>query len=459
MGSRTKASSGCFIAAGIALSGCGASSDTGSGNPDMTVGAANGRGGQGGSATGGGNAAPIVATNPPASVEEIGSSSPSTPPLTSGLPGVEVPDFSGFSPGSSVMSGASGCQQAQREFVPQIPTVFILVDRSNSMFLSNPPGTTSNAWGPLRTGVLQVIEDLQAEVRFGFGAFSGQGATCPDMPSEDADTNNHADIAELYNSLEQSAFKDTPTLLALNAVAEQLWGDTTPGGKYILFVTDGEPDYCDDGNVLCPPDSVVGRLQKLALGLDDTGAQNPPIQTFVFGIDSVLSTISPEVLQAFANAGAGQPVAELTAIPNAFFDQCRGVAGWAADFATTGRQLVPGASVGVYSPVGGTATLYRPDPTDQAQLIEQIRSALAGVKSCTFDLAGDGIEVDLSRQDLGTAARVLMGGTPVPFDELNGWHMLSSTTVELAGAACESWRVPGVTSLDFDFPCDLIIIR
>ena len=108
---------------------------------------------------------------------------------------------------------------------------------------------------------------------------------------------------------------------------------------------------------------------------------------------------------------------------------------------------------------GGHRHALPSDPTDQAQLIEQIRTALAGVKSCTFDLEGDGIEVDISRQDLGTAARVLLEGSPVPFDAVNGWHMLSSTTVQLEGAACESWRVPGATSLDFDFPCDLIIIR
>src|SRR5688572_382047 len=203
MGTSTKASSGRIIAVSIALSSCSASSDSGSGNPEMTLGTANGRDGQGASSAGGGRSAPTIATNPPASVEEIGLSSPSTPPVTSGLPGVEVPDFSGFSPGSPPMSGPIGCQQAQRDFVPQIPTVFLLVDRSNSMFLPNPPGSNSNAWGPLRTGVLQVIEDLQSEVRFGFGAFSGQGATCPDMPSEAADTDNHADIAELYNSLDQ----------------------------------------------------------------------------------------------------------------------------------------------------------------------------------------------------------------------------------------------------------------
>src|SRR5688572_19569767 len=93
-----------------------------------------------------------------------------------------------------------GCQQASRTFVPNIPTVFILVDRSASMFDVNQQGT--NAWSPLRTGVLQVISDLQADVRFGFGAFSGQGTTCPDMPMQAPAINNQPAIATLFNSLE-----------------------------------------------------------------------------------------------------------------------------------------------------------------------------------------------------------------------------------------------------------------
>jgi hypothetical protein len=377
----------------------------------------------------------------------------------SSLPGgFEPPDFSGFDPG--LPSEASmACQQAERVFVPQIPTVFMLVDRSGSMFQENPPGSGRNAWGALRSGVLEVIEDLQSEVRFGFGAFSGQGATCPDMPSTALALDNHAPIASLYNSLERSDYKDTPTLLVINEVARQLWNDPTEGDKYILFVTDGEPDYCDDGNALCPPDSVVGRLQKLALGLDDAGAQNAPIRTFVFGIDSPLSTISPEVLQAFANAGVGQPVAPLVADPFGLYDQCNSVPGWSADFATTGKLRVRGATIGDYAALGGNATVYRPDPTDQAELVEQIRAALAGVKSCAFDLGGDGIQVDVSRPDLGVAARVLIDGAPLPFDAVNGWRMLSGTTVQLEGAACERWRVPGETSIEFDFPCDVIIVR
>jgi len=360
------------------------------------------------------------------------------------------------------------CQQAMRSFTPKTPTVFILVDRSFSMFDVNAQGT--NAWIPLRTGVLQVVSDLQSDVRFGFGAFSGQGNTCPDMPITKPDFQNQAAIAGLYNSLDRSMFKDTPTIAALKLAAQTLWSDPFEGDKYILFVTDGEPDYCDDGNALCPPDSVVGRLQNLALGLDDAGVQQTPIHTLVFGVNSPLTTISPEVLQAFANAGAEQPVQPIRPSPNqpydpnALYDQCNSVPGWAEDFAATGKVAARGQTIGSYIDptdplqVAGSTTVYRPDPNDQAALIGQIRAALAGVKSCSFDLTGD-VKVDLARADLGDKAKISINGNAVPFDASNGWHMLSETTVQLEGQACADWRVPSETSISFDFPCDVIVLR
>jgi hypothetical protein len=445
----------CLVGLGLASWGCGATSDAPVG-ARASGGAEPPPGDRSASpdAPSTGSAPPAIA----AGARDLPGTVPdATPPEVSSLTGVEGPDFSTFDPGGP-REPASGCQQAARTFVPQIPTVFILVDRSGSMFDENPPGSGQNAWGSLRRGVLQVISELDSEVRFGFGAFSGQAATCPDMPSTGLALDNAPAIALLYDSLERSMYKDTPTMLALKAVADRLWSEPIPGSKYVLFVTDGEPDYCDDGNALCPPDSVVGRLQKMALGLDDSGLQNEPIQTLVFGIDSPLSTISPEVLAAFANAGAGQPVAAL-ASPTGIFDQCSTVPGWSADFATTGKVAARGASIGDYSALGGNATVYRPDPTDQAELVTQIRAALAGVKSCAFDLGGDGVQVDVSRADLGILAHVSIDGSDVPLDAANGWHMLSGTTVQLEGAACERWRLPGETSIAFDFPCAVIVVR
>ena len=74
-------------------------------------------------------------------------------------------------------------------------------------------------------------------------------------------------------------------------------------------------------------------------------------------------------------------------------DNLKNIPGWRTDFDATGKQPVRGQTIGSYATdptLAGTATVYRPDPNDQAALTEQIRAALAGVKSCTFDLGEDG---------------------------------------------------------------------
>lgn len=407
------------------------------------------------------NAAPDLSPAP-------GGGSTQAPPTASGASGFDVGDDVGE------QVAPMGCQQAERNFIPKIPTVFLLVDRSGTMFDPIASGSDVTAWSALRTGVLDVMQDLEQSVRFGFGAFSGQALAnnqCMlDVPSVPPALNNYSAVAALYEPLARPAnSKETPTVLALTAVAQQLRSDPLEGDKYILFVTDGEPDYCGDGNSLCPPDSVVGLLQDLAAGIGPDGTAAAPIQTLVFGISSQNTQILPTVLQGFANAGAGQPVAPITPPgqttydPNALYDQCNGVPGWAADFVSTGKPAVRGQSIGTYAAdptLGGSAPVYRPDPSDQAALTEQIRAALAGVKSCTFDLGGDGVKVDLTRQDLGQVARVLVNGAALPFDATNGWHMLSETTVQLEGAACTAWRAPTLeTSINFDFPCDIFILR
>lgn len=373
-----------------------------------------------------------------------------------------------------------GCQQAQREFIPKIPAVFVLVDRSGTMFdpIPSENGQTVTPWGSLRVGVLDVMRELEGAVSFGFGAFSGQNLGAPecrlDAPGVPPQLDNYDAIASLYEPLERptdAQNKETPTTLALVNAATQLRETVTDGDRYILFVTDGEPDYCDDGNNLCPPDSVVGLLQDLAAGVDRDGTTHPPIQTLVFGISSPSANIQQSALQNFANAGAGQPVAYFTANANPAdpnyldptYDQCAGVPGWSTDFATTGKTAARGVTIGTYvadPTAAGTAPVFRPDPLDQAALTEQIRTALAGVKSCTFDLGEDGVQVDLSRQDLGEKAKVVVNGNPVAFDATNGWSMLSETTVALAGEACTAWRSPTIqTSISFDFPCDIFVPR
>jgi hypothetical protein len=368
--------------------------------------------------------------------------------------------------GSSGVAGAAGktapggtgggtCRVFEDRPDATAPTVFVLVDRSGSMFhclgqssIGNCTDLSDTPWAKLKTGVLDVVSSLQGQIRFGFGAFTGETTgTCPMFDKVDPAIDNGTAITTLYNALQPPTKGETPTARVLATVRGLLAADTTPGQKYILFVTDGEPDYCGDGNGLCAVDGVVAQLQTL---------KGAGITTFVFGLQAPgISTVSSATLQAFANAGAGQPVAAPIDPPSYIYSQCSSgssdpnVIGWKQDYAAAGRT---GATpLGSYSS-NGTAPVYMPDPTNQQALTNLLATAVAGVKSCNFDLA-NGLRVDQSRI---AEAKVLIQGQEIARDGGNGWSMASDTRLVLSGSACTLWRMPDVRTIDFQFPCGVV---
>jgi hypothetical protein len=395
------------------------------------------------------------------------------------------PPVGGFG-GIVVNPDAGACQQKEYTFEPKIPTVIVLVDRSGSMFdcistSSNvePSCATASdtAWAKLKDGILPVVQQLEKDVRFGFATITGSnpsaGGTCPVLNPVPPSLMNYSAIASVYNGLPpgpnstQSGIKfETPTRQVLQMVGSQLMADTTPGDKYILFVTDGEPDYCGDGNALCPPDGVVWQLQTLkAAG----------ITTLVFGIKATIAQDLPAgVLEAFANAGAGEPtIAPLrtgaTRVED-IFDQCfnpgtqpnDAQGGWTLDFLSVAanstcqadRNACRGRTLGMYSAAAGPTKPYRPDVTNQQALITQLSNALSGVKSCVFDLT----PVKVDRNQLNKAS-VLIEGVPVPLDmtSANGWNMTTDIQLQLFGSACDAWRDPNAKNIAFNFPCEIIV--
>jgi hypothetical protein len=380
-----------------------------------------------------------------------------------------VPVGDSGSVGITLGDGAGGdvgaCQHVDLTFLPKIPLVSVLVDRSGSIFQPiNTDAGTTNEWTPLRTATLNVIQNLQASVAFGFTAYTGQaGVQCPVLSPTvplPITLNNYAAIAGVYNALGQPAFKaETPAQESLEVVAQSLTqaaalqadagaGAAQPGGKYILFVTDGETDFCDDPNLVCPADAVIAELQKL---------QGQGITTLILGIG--FSPTFVPVLQSFANAGAGLPP---LAPPNAgqttpplaqgdIYNQCNGTPGWAQLLAAAGLGM--GRSLGNYSMAPTTnATVYSPDGQNVSDLTNKISAALNTVKSCAFDLQGK-IKVDLTQASKG---KVAVDGASLPYDATNGWTMASPTEVDLVGSACQAWRTGG-KDISFDFPCEIII--
>ncbi|MDP9034433.1 MAG: VWA domain-containing protein [Myxococcota bacterium] len=367
-------------------------------------------------------------------------------------------------------AGGDACQHLAVPFLPKIPLVYVLVDRSGSIFAqtSTADGGTMNEWDPLRTATLSVIQSLQAQVAFGFSAYTGINPNttpgmCPILtPPPSASSialNNYQPIATAYNALTQPMFKaETPAQKSLEAVGQVLTqagaqaalGAGQPGGKYILFVTDGETDFCDDGNAVCPADAVIAEIQKL---------YTQQIQTLILAISSNLSNISVPVLQAFANAGTGLPAlappsgaqgAPLS--PTDVYNQCNSVVGWKQLFTAAGLQ--PNQALGTYAAPGGAlvnATVFSPGGANVSDLTSKLAAALKTVKSCSFDLQGQ-IKVDIARASSG---RVAVDGAGVPYDAANGWTMSSATQLDLVGQSCRQWRATGM-NITFDFPCDVI---
>jgi len=367
-------------------------------------------------------------------------------------------------------------------YVPKIPTVYLVVDRSGSMFhclASSQPVCANKAdtsWSQLNTAIQSVIKQLETQVRFGFTTIYGTnptgGGSCTVATAgtltdnEPPKLDNADEIKARFDSLpwpleaesSQPGKKfESPASYALKAATRALMNFTEPGDKYMIFLTDGQEDYCDDALEICASDSTVGALQ---------AAFAANIRTIVFGLQTTQFNLPGAVLDAFANAGAGEPtVPSLMSKldPTAIFDQCQGVTPWRTDLTASGHPTTrgPTATVGTYAATAGPTKPFKPNAADQTMLVTQLTQALAGVKSCTFDLTdvgGKAIKVDTTKLD---QAHVKIEGMDVALSATNGWNVLASapSLLVFSGTACDKWRNPASTKIDLQFPCGTIIFE
>jgi hypothetical protein len=266
-------------------------------------------------------------------------------------------------------------------------------------------------------------------------------ATAPIAP------NNAAAIGTVYDALGPSAYKsDTPASAAITMAQTALSADAGGGSKFLLFITAGATDFCDDGFADCPTDAVTSQLQTMYAGA-------PSIETLVVGLSTTSTGLTPGALATFANAGAGQPAAFATLdgeSASTLYSDCKSIStGWSAVFTATGK--TPPTTAGTYSATAGAAPLYMATTNSTANIETQVKAALAAAKSCNFDLSAHSI----NSNKLGEGT-VTIGGVGVPQDGSNGWSMPSPTALVLNGAACSSFRKPGA-AISIEFPCDAII--
>jgi hypothetical protein len=133
--------------------------------------------------------------------------------------------------------------------------------------------------------------------------------------------------------------------------------------------------------------------------------------------------------------------------------ECQGVPNWTAEAAAA--KTPPMQPLATYSTTSGGAKVFTPDASNKDALRDEIAKVLSGVKSCTFDIGGN-IKVV---QSLLSDAHVYVQGQEVPLDTsmTNGWYMPTDTQIELVGSACDTWRMPQNTKIDWDFPCKILV--
>jgi len=361
----------------------------------------------------------------------------------------------GGAAGSGAQTGAGGsgtCQSTTLAFTSPPSSVLILTDRGGSSF-DTPAAVgalpTTGSFFNVRAAVEDTIAGVQGQYRFGLGVFVGDhtsGACQLNYATAPIALNNAAAIAAAYDALGPLSGKaDTPASAAITMAQTALLADGV-GSKFLLFITSGATDFCDDGAAACPNDVVVSQLQTMY-------AASPSIETLVVGLSTASTSLVPGTAATFANAGAGQPTAVAALAPentpSGVYYQCMGVSPWAALFAAS-KKTAPTA-LGTYAAANGTAPLYMAATNGTGDVETQVKAALAAMKSCSFQLTAHSINP--AKVTEGT---VTVGGTNYAEDAANGWSMPSSTVVTLNGAACSSYRQTGA-AVAINFPCDAIV--
>lgn len=348
------------------------------------------------------------------------------------------------------------CNEVAAQFEKVVPSVVVLVDRSKSMFeATTGQSVRGQLWDPLADALINredgVIPQLAGEVRFGFVAYNRDdqaGVACPNLQRVPLALDNGAAIASAYDvagSVPQVYYKwDTPTAESVQAVTAELSAYGEPGPKYILLVTDGNPDRCAEADPQCGQDDAIAAVQ---------AAHAAGITTYVVGIGDIASEATasgdngcwgrcgPLHLRDLANAGIGLPVLRNTDqnyLNNCFNGDRRDAAGMRRYLASY-----------VDDPLlAGAAPFFA--PSGRAALRDAIASILSGVRSCTFTLKQ---AVRAGQEPMGT---VLLDGAAVEFGTADGWTLTNGTDIQLQGGACAALQ-SDVSNVEIFFPCESYI--
>jgi len=197
-------------------------------------------------------------------------------------------DGGGGGPGG----GNSECQQVEPiQMATGDPAdLLLVVDKSGSM--DDRLDSGERKWPTMRDALTTVVEQYQNGIRFGLMLYP-QGDSCiaGDVDAQVAMQNAGPISGELDATSPEGG---TPTHTTLAGARSYYGGVTSPGARYVLLATDGEPN-CGD-----PLDDEVPTVTESIAAIGDLRGDG--IMTFVLGFGGSVNN-HPDVLQSMADAG------------------------------------------------------------------------------------------------------------------------------------------------------------
>ncbi len=189
----------------------------------------------------------------------------------------------GDSDGSGGLGGAGSCED-------EVVSVYMLANRSSSMFYEN-------VWGATKKASLSAVAQYENSYEFAFGTFAGTQLACGGLEHRiDFGLSRLQAIKTEYDGVVEPENKlDSPLALAITQLSAEL--SEVPGHRYILLLTDDAGDFCDDGDPTCSGDAAIAALQLAA---------SQGVRTIVASLKPSHETTPLTFISYMAQAGWGQ---------------------------------------------------------------------------------------------------------------------------------------------------------
>jgi hypothetical protein len=308
----------------------------------------------------------------------------------------------------------------------QTPDMMIVLDRSGSM-------TEGGRWQPSVSAVRRITMELQSRIRFGLALF-------PDPAVKDA-TGVLTGLTDCFAAADPQKCLDELTAMTATGVC-------APGA---VVVPIGDSNAMAIGKALDSTQPTGGTPTSATLERLVTTYANEPAGPDSIGVHAKYVLLVTDG-QPTCPAGQGQETTQpdIDASNKAIEALlAKDVRTYVIGYDTTGAGNEKLASVlDGFATRGGTGdTMHRP-VENEASLVMELQKITGQIVGCSFTL-----DKAPSRADF---VRVTLDGRQVNLGEANGWRMEGDRTVELTGAACDTFRSGGSHLLDAEVQCSVV---